>query len=165
MTTHSHIEDPDVLLIGSGIMSATLAAMLKNLNPALKVQLYEAANSLSPEASDGWHNAGTGHAALDPAMPHGLAIVTLLGVGIVSTVSHLFISLALRFAPAATIAPLQYLEIVAATALGYFIFSDIPDALTVLGIFIIVGAGLYVFARERKADQQLAVQTDVPHTP
>jgi drug/metabolite transporter (DMT)-like permease len=108
---------------------------------------------------------GTGNTALDPAMPHGLAVYTLLGVGVVSTVSHLFISLALKFAPAATIAPLQYLEIVAATSLGYFVFSDIPDALTFIGIAIIVGAGLYVFARERRAEQVLAQQTDVPHTP
>lgn len=57
-------ENPDVLLIGSGIMSATLGAMLKNLNPGLKIQLYEAADSLSPEASNGWHNAGTGHAGI-----------------------------------------------------------------------------------------------------
>ena len=108
---------------------------------------------------------GTGNTALDPAMPHGLAVYTLLGVGVVSTVSHLFISLALKFAPAATITPLQYLEIVAATSLGYFVFSDIPDALTFIGIAIIVGAGLYVFARERRAEQVLAQQTDVPHTP
>jgi len=108
---------------------------------------------------------GTGNTALDPAMPHGLAVYTLLGVGVVSTVSHLFISLALKFAPATTIAPLQYLEIVAATSLGYFVFSDIPDALTFIGIAIIVGAGLYVFARERRAEQVLAQQTDVPHTP
>ncbi|WP_438992426.1 DMT family transporter [Lentibacter sp.] len=108
---------------------------------------------------------GTGHAALDPAMPHGLAVYTLLGVGIVSTISHLFISLALKFAPAATIAPLQYLEIVAATALGYFVFSDIPDALTFLGIAVIVSAGLYVFARERQSEQKQALQAGLPHAP
>ncbi|MCW1956389.1 MAG: DMT family transporter [Roseobacter sp.] len=108
---------------------------------------------------------GTGHPALDPTMPERFALVMLFGVGIVSTISHLFISLALKFAPAATIAPLQYLEIVAATALGYFVFGDIPDALTFLGIAIIVSAGLYVFARERRAEQVLAVQLDVPHTP
>ncbi|QGX97027.1 DMT family transporter [Roseovarius faecimaris] len=92
---------------------------------------------------------GTGNALLDPAMPHGLAVWTLLGVGIVSTISHLFISFALRLAPAATIAPLQYLEIVAATVLGYTVFGDFPDALTWLGIAVIVGSGLYVFMRER----------------
>ena len=92
---------------------------------------------------------GTGNTALDPVVPRGLAVWTLLGVGATATVSHLFISFALRMAPAATIAPLQYLEIVAATGLGYWIFGDFPDLLTWAGIAVIVGSGLYVFARER----------------
>ncbi len=92
---------------------------------------------------------GTGNMALDPVVPHGLAIWTLLGVGVTATISHLFISFALRMAPAATIAPLQYLEIVAATGLGYWIFGDFPNALTWVGIATIVGSGLYVFAREQ----------------
>ena len=92
---------------------------------------------------------GTGNALLDPAMPHGFAVWTLLAVGLISTVSHLFISFAVRLAPAATVAPLQYLEIVAATAVGYWWFGDFPNALTWVGIAIIVGSGLYVFARER----------------
>lgn len=57
-------ENPDVLLIGSGIMSATLGAMLKNLKPDLTIQLFEAAEGFAHEASDGWHNAGTGHAGI-----------------------------------------------------------------------------------------------------
>ena len=92
---------------------------------------------------------GTGNALLDPAMPQGFAVWTLLAVGLLSTVSHLFISFSVRLAPAATVAPLQYLEIVAATAVGYWWFGDFPDTLTWVGIVIIVGSGLYVFARER----------------
>ncbi|HAV63435.1 MAG TPA: malate dehydrogenase (quinone) [Verrucomicrobiales bacterium] len=64
MQSQTHIENPDVVLIGSGIMSATLGAVLKNLDPNLRLQLYEVAESLAPEASNGWHNAGTGHAGL-----------------------------------------------------------------------------------------------------
>ncbi|MEM6458881.1 MAG: malate dehydrogenase (quinone) [Planctomycetota bacterium] len=63
-TAPGHPEPVDVLLIGSGVMSATLGAMLKQLDPDLTVQLFEAADSFSPEASDGFHNAGTGHAGL-----------------------------------------------------------------------------------------------------
>lgn len=92
---------------------------------------------------------GSGHAALDPIWPSQTAMLTLAGVGLLSTVSHLFISFALRFAPAATIAPLQYLEIVSATVLGYFFFHDVPDGATILGATIIVGSGVYVFTRER----------------
>jgi len=63
-THDAHINSPDVLLVGSGIMSANLAALLKQLDPALRIQVYEATESLAQEASDGWNNAGTGHAGL-----------------------------------------------------------------------------------------------------
>ena len=64
MKTSKTIENPDVILIGSGIMSATLGTMLKELDPALKIQLYEMTESFAQEASNGWHNAGTGHAGI-----------------------------------------------------------------------------------------------------
>ncbi len=54
----------DAILIGSGIMSSTLGVLLKQLAPDLNITVLEAADHLSPEASDGWHNAGTGHAGL-----------------------------------------------------------------------------------------------------
>jgi len=65
------------------------------------------------------------------------------------------ISFALSLAPASLLAPLQYLEIVAATALGYWIFSDLPNALSFAGIALIVASGLYVFFRERQLERQL----------
>lgn len=58
------IEAPDVVLIGSGIMSSTLAVMLKRLDPRLRVQIVEVVAELAREASDGWNNAGTGHAGV-----------------------------------------------------------------------------------------------------
>ena len=61
MTT---VTQTDVLLIGAGIMSATLAVMLKELTPALDIQLYEVLASEAQESSNAWNNAGTGHAAL-----------------------------------------------------------------------------------------------------
>ena len=55
---------PDVVLIGAGIMSATLAVILKELDPRLKIELYEVLDSEAQESSNAWNNAGTGHAAL-----------------------------------------------------------------------------------------------------
>jgi malate dehydrogenase (quinone) len=60
----SHIENPDVVLIGSGVMSANLGALLKRLDPQLRIQVYEAADELAYESSNGWNNAGTGHAGI-----------------------------------------------------------------------------------------------------
>ncbi|XZE19233.1 malate:quinone oxidoreductase [Pirellulaceae bacterium SH449] len=54
----------DIILIGSGIMSSTLAVMLKQLEPRLRIRLIEATTELAREASDGWNNAGTGHAGI-----------------------------------------------------------------------------------------------------
>jgi malate dehydrogenase (quinone) len=61
---NTHIDHPDVVLIGSGVMSANLGALLKRLDPALRIQVYEAADELAWEASNGWNNAGTGHAGI-----------------------------------------------------------------------------------------------------
>jgi len=64
MSPSTHIENPDVILVGSGIMSANLAALLKQLDPALKIQVYEVTAELAQESSNGWNNAGTGHAGI-----------------------------------------------------------------------------------------------------
>lgn len=60
----STVNEFDVILVGSGIMSATLGAILKRLDPTLSIRLYEAGPSFACEASDGWNNAGTGHAGI-----------------------------------------------------------------------------------------------------
>ncbi|MCX2740577.1 malate:quinone oxidoreductase [Pontibacter anaerobius] len=54
---------PDVVLIGAGIMSATLGMMLKELQPSLQIEVLERLDSAAAESSDAWNNAGTGHSA------------------------------------------------------------------------------------------------------
>jgi malate dehydrogenase (quinone) len=53
----------DVALIGAGIMSATLGTFLKELEPSLTVAMFETLEDCAQESSEGWNNAGTGHAA------------------------------------------------------------------------------------------------------
>jgi S-adenosylmethionine uptake transporter len=69
-------------------------------------------------------------------------------LGLIATVAHLFVTNAFRLAPVGTLAPFQYVEIIGATLLGYVFFDDFPDAITWLGISIIIGSGIYVFRRE-----------------
>ena len=64
MSDREYIVNPDVVLIGSGVMSANLGVMLKLLEPRLSIQLYEVTEDLAQESSDGWNNAGTGHAGI-----------------------------------------------------------------------------------------------------
>jgi len=53
----------DVVLIGAGIMSATLGVLLKELEPSLSISMFEALEDCALESSQAWNNAGTGHAA------------------------------------------------------------------------------------------------------
>ena len=64
MATITSTDQPHILLVGAGIMSATLAVFLKELDPSLKIQLHEVLGSAAQESSNAWNNAGTGHAAL-----------------------------------------------------------------------------------------------------
>src|SRR3712207_9567354 len=59
-TTQTH---PDVVLIGAGIMSATLGVLLKQLQPDLTIEIIERLDVAAAESSDAWNNAGTGHSA------------------------------------------------------------------------------------------------------
>jgi S-adenosylmethionine uptake transporter len=81
----------------------------------------------------------------------------LLGIlGLVATICHLLVTYAYRLASIGILAPFQYVEIIGATILGLIIFNEFPDAITWLGIAIIVGSGMYVFHRE----STLAADTD-----
>ncbi|TDN89234.1 malate dehydrogenase (quinone) [Salegentibacter sp. 24] len=54
----------DLICVGGGIMSATLALMLKLVDPKLKIIIFEKLSSVAKESSGAWNNAGTGHSAL-----------------------------------------------------------------------------------------------------
>jgi malate dehydrogenase (quinone) len=63
MNANQSAGEADVVLIGAGIMSATLGTFLKTLEPSLTVAMFETLHDCAQESSDGWNNAGTGHAA------------------------------------------------------------------------------------------------------
>lgn len=72
----SDVKEVDALLIGGGIMSATLGVLLQELTPDRSVLMVEALDELAAESSQAWNNAGTGHAALcelnyTPQLPGG----------------------------------------------------------------------------------------------
>lgn len=66
----------DIVLIGAGIMSATLGVLLKELEPDLTIEIFERLDVAAAESSDAWNNAGTGHSAFcelnyTPELPDG----------------------------------------------------------------------------------------------
>ena len=60
---YSNTTETNVVLIGAGIMSATLGMMLKTLDPQLSIEIYERLDVVAAESSDAMNNAGTGHSA------------------------------------------------------------------------------------------------------
>ena len=77
--------------------------------------------------------------------------VCLLLIGLFGTLSHLSMNYAVRFAPSATLAPMQYIELPIATSIGWLIFGELPDSLAALGITISVASGLAVIYFEHRA--------------
>lgn len=74
----------------------------------------------------------------------------LLGLGTIGVVAHLSMIRALSLGDASALAPLNYVRIVWALALGLILFGQFPDAVALLGGAIIVASGLYVFWREAR---------------
>lgn len=64
MPASKQVIHSDVVLIGAGIMSSTLASILKELNPDISIYILERLDAPAAESSDAWNNAGTGHSAL-----------------------------------------------------------------------------------------------------
>lgn len=105
---------------------------------------------------------GSGSELLDPVWPVGIVWLWLLGVGFFATLSHMMMTYALSLAPSATLAPLQYLELPVATLFGYLVFRDFPNTLSLIGIAIIIGAGLYMIHRERVTSKKLITERAAP---
>ena len=88
-------------------------------------------------------------------LPNWFEIQLLVGLGFVATSGHLLLVLATKKAPANLLAPFQYVEIIGATLLGFFIFGDIPTRYTAIGIFLITLSGLYLWFRENQLQKKI----------
>ena len=96
------------------------------------------------------------HFDLSMVMPDTIEIILLIAIGFLGTMAHLLMTWSLRFAPSATLAPMQYLEIPIATIIGFIVFADLPNGLAAVGIVITILAGLYVVYREHRAGKALS---------
>ena len=98
-----------------------------------------------------WAFNGSGVVSLDPVAPDLINWAYLFGVGFWAALSHLCMTFAMKYAPAASLAPLHYLELPMAVFLGFAIWGTFPNPLTWLGIALITGSGLYIIRHEHRA--------------
>ncbi len=104
-----------------------------------------------------WHDSGVAWLAVKT--PDTREILLLASIGALGTFAHLLMTWSLRFAPSATLAPIQYLEIPFATFIGWLVFADLPNGLAALGIAITMAAGLYIVYRERRNVEPVPPET------
>ncbi|MFT4149882.1 MAG: DMT family transporter [Paracoccaceae bacterium] len=128
----AHEIDPFAMQVSSGLMAVTV------LLPFLLA------------------GAASGIPALSVRMPQGVEWAFILGQGVIGSASHLLMGWSLRFAPASTLAPMQYLEIPFSVIVGWAIFGHLPNGLAAAGVVVTVAAGLYVIAREQRAASRRA---------
>ncbi len=101
-----------------------------------------------------------GTSALAPWTMAGSDVLLIVLMGCLATIAHLFMTWSLRFAPSATLAPMQYLEIPVATLIGWLVFKDLPNGLAALGIVVTMSAGLYIILREQSQQRRAAQSPD-----
>jgi drug/metabolite transporter (DMT)-like permease len=77
------------------------------------------------------------------------SLALFAAAGCISVGALLCVNRSLKLAPASVVVPYQYSMIVWAEMFGYAVFGDVPSMATIMGAVIIVGAGLYIFMRER----------------
>ena len=82
--------------------------------------------------------------------------VLFVAIGICAGVGHYFLTIAYSQAPAATVAPFNYVQLIGAAILGYLVFDNIPDFWTWVGAAVIVCSGLYLGHAERLRYRRLA---------
>ena len=115
--------DPIALQAVSGVQATALLIPVVLLTPAAEMQILAAQT--------------------------GPTLLMLFGIGVLGTGAHLLMTWSLRFAPASTVAPMQYLEIPFATLVGFAIFGDLPNGLAAAGIVVTIASGLYIIRREQ----------------
>ncbi len=135
---------------------AVVYAFLAMLAYALFILLTRYMATFDPPLVTLFYSMFAGTALLAPfaiadwtVPPDVLSWVLLAGLGILGGAGHYLFIHAYRLAPASTVAPFLYLQLLTMIAFGYAVFADVPDMWTLAGSAVIVGSGIYLFHRER----------------
>ena len=88
------------------------------------------------------------------ATPSAASLAMFAAAGCISVAALICVNRSLKLAPASVVVPYQYSMIVWAVVFGIVVFGDVPQPATIAGAAIIIGAGLYIFLRERKLGRE-----------
>ena len=88
-------------------------------------------------------------------MPNTFELFLLIFTGIIGSVANILLTVSLRFAEASLVTPTKYLNLVFAILLGYFIWSEIPKLLTLVGAGLIIVSSIIIFMRESELKKKV----------
>ncbi len=144
---------------------ASLISVAGSLTFALLVIQSRQLRKTSDTALVFWQTVGAlvGGALLAPfgwVTPTAFDFTLLSLLGVVALLAHVCIVRSLKLAPAALLAPIHYTLLLWAILYGYIVFGDVPQPRMLLGAAIIIGAGLFIFLRERKVKGEVTVRPE-----
>ena len=148
-----------LVIVRPGSEAFTVYALLP-LGMALMNALYQILTrkvaGLEPPLTSLFYGSLVGAVMFLPALPfawqtpqdpwHWALLVVL---GLLATVGHFILIRAFDFAPATLLAPFVYTQLLWTMLVGFLVFGDFPDGVSLVGMAIIVGAGLYLVGRQR----------------
>jgi drug/metabolite transporter (DMT)-like permease len=89
----------------------------------------------------------------------GQTFALLVVAGVLLPIGYNCIIMALRVGDISAVAPFRYTALVWAIVIGYLVFAEVPDAMMLIGAFVIVGSGMYALYRERIRDENRPAAT------
>ena len=91
----------------------------------------------------------------DWIMPTFIDFVLFFILGLCGSIANLLLTQSYRLAEASLVTPIKYLSLVFAIIFGYFIWSEVPKILTLLGASLVIASSLIIFMRENKLKKQI----------
>ncbi|HEX9215104.1 MAG TPA: DMT family transporter [Bradyrhizobium sp.] len=133
---------PALIALGGSLSFATLMLITRSLRKTPDIVM-------ASSQFVGTFLVGAGLSAFHwvPPTPGSLVIFALAGC--ISVTALFCVNRSLKLAPASVVVPYQYSMIVWAVIFGFVVFGDVPQVATIVGATIIIGAGFYIYLRER----------------
>ena len=97
-------------------------------------------------------------------MPSLFNLIPLMGLGVMGSLGHYFMSQAAKSAEVVVITPFEYTSFIFLGVMGYFFYNEVPDASVFIGMLLIVLSGIYIVYREQQKNKNIVSQTILKNT-
>lgn len=140
---------PALIALGGSLSFATLMLITRSLRKTPDIVM-------ASSQFVGTFSLGAVLSAFNWVPPTRGSLVIFAAAGLVSVTALFCVNRSLKLAPASVVVPYQYSMIVWAVIFGFVVFGDVPSIATLVGAAIIIGAGFYIFLRERDLGRETA---------